>query len=464
MKMLFNTKVFFNTFDNDNDAAKPEIWAMEALLLLQNNTVVLPTVNKQFKNDLAKQGQVVHAYRPQKFEAERKVDGDDVVIQDAKLSQIDVRLDFHLHTSFMLYPQEMSMSMLDLVDTHLRPAFQSIFQEVDELLIGMKYRFMSTAIVGSLGSPLTKSSLIDINKRFNKNIAPNDGERWFMMGAEQEADLLDDKLFTDASQVGDDGTALRDASIGKKFGVNCVQCNNVFTVEPGNTVTTSTQINHAGGYGAGTTVLTVDGGTTIVAGSWCVIAGDDRPRRITVVNATPATQITLESGIESLVADNAVITVYAPGAVNHAGGYDANYPKRMTVDGFTVAPQAGQLVSFGTVGTPYSLIGQKNTTTSLKLSRGLDNTTADNTVAAIGPAGEYGFAYHRDAITLVTRPLELPEDGMGVKSGIAYDEKLGMGMRVTMSYLGTKQGTLVTADILCGTEVLDNTQGMLVVR
>jgi hypothetical protein len=457
-------KFFPVTFANDNSALVPEVWAMEALTLLHANTVLLPTINTQFKNEIARQGELVHAHRARKFEAERKVDGDNVTIQDAIVDDVEVRLDFHLHTSFMIYDGERSKSMKDLVEFHMTPAFQSIFQEVDELIAAMKYRFMSNAIVGQLGTALTKSSLVTINKIFQTNKTPQGRMRWFMMGPQMEADLLEEKLFTDASQVGDDGSALREGSIGRKFGVNCVMSQNMPTVDVGNTVTTTTAINNVGGYGKGDTVLTVDGGTTIIAGSWCVIAGDERPRRIVTVNADPATQITLEQALDFDVVDDAVVTVYEPGAINEAAGYAANYTKRLTVDGFTVSPQGGQLTSFGTTGTPYGLIGALNSTTSLKLDRGLDTALADDVVAAIGPAGEYGFAYHRDAVTLVSRPLALPETDTGAKSAVASDANMGVGVRATVTYNGEKQGHLVTVDMLCGTEVLDITQGMLVVR
>jgi len=63
------------------------------------------------------------------------------------------------------------------------------------------------------------------------------------------------------------------------------------------------------------------------------------------------------------------------------------------------------------------------------------------------------MAFHRDALALVTRPLALPNQSMGVMAAVAsYND---IAMRVTMQYNSIKQGTVVNMDILAGVAVLD---------
>lgn len=455
-KRVFNC-AFAN--DNDNEVLKAPVWAMEALMQLHENSVMLPTVHRDFEDKIAKQGQVVVAHRPCKFESERKVDGDSLVVQDATATEVDVRMDFHSYTSFMIFDGEQSKAFKDLVALYLTPAVESMSQEIDEILCGQKYKFKTT--VGQLGTKLTADTLVDISETFNLNLVPSKG-RFFVMSPTMEADLQKEELFTAASQVGDDGTALRLGSLGVKYGIANVMSQNMSRVAE-TTAKRTGAINKAGGYSEGTNVLAVDGfSAIIVAGSWCKIAGDDRPRRITaaVGGATP-TSVTLEQPIDFPVADNAVVTVYTPGAVNKASGYAANYTKRVDIDGLTVAPRKGQLVSFGATGQIGAAIGIKNTTTSLKLDSGLETSTADNTTIGVGPGGEYGMAYTRNAIAFVSRPLVLPPEGT-VRSAVV--EYKGLGLRVTMAYDPYKQGTLVTVDLLHGSKVIDENQGMLVVR
>ena len=63
------------------------------------------------------------------------------------------------------------------------------------------------------------------------------------------------------------------------------------------------------------------------------------------------------------------------------------------------------------------------------------------------------LALHRDALALVTRPLALPSQSIGVMAAVAaYND---VAMRVTMQYNSIKQGTVVNMDILAGVAVLD---------
>ena len=70
-----------------------------------------------------------------------------------------------------------------------------------------------------------------------------------------------------------------------------------------------------------------------------------------------------------------------------------------------------------------------------------------------GPAGALNLAFHRNAIALVTRPLAIPNNAMGVLSHVGvYND---IAMRVSMQYSINNGGTLVMLDILAGVAILD---------
>jgi hypothetical protein len=152
-----------------------------------------------------------------------------------------------------------------------------------------------------------------------------------------------------------------------------------------------------------------------------------------------------------------VITFYTPGAINLGAGYAAGWSKPMVIDGFTVAPKQGQTVSFGTSGSSALYTVIEATTTSLMLDRPLEVALADDAAVNIGPAGSYNLAFHRNAMTLVVRPLAPTRTGVGAASAVVNAD--GLTMRATISYNGTKQGHLVTLDFLCGIKVLDPNLG-----
>jgi hypothetical protein len=446
-------------FANDTDSMIPEIWANESLMILQNNMIMGNLVHRDFEDEVANFGDVVNTRRPNDFTGQRKTDSDDITVQDAQAPNIPVPLDQHFHTSFLIRDGEESKSFKDLVQIFLEPAVISLAQSVDQVLTAQAYNFLPN-VAGGLGAGGSKSGVISARKTMTNNKAPLQG-RNLVIGACTEADLLNIDEFVTADKVGDEGTALREGSLGRKYGFNIFVDQNVPEIEAGNTIVTGA-VNFGAGYDKGTTTITVDGfSAALTDGSWFTVEGDNVPQQIvsTVGGATP-TSITFLPGLVSGVTDDAVVTVYTPGAVNNGAGYASGYNKELTIDGFTVSPQTGQLISLGAAGgSTYGSIDSLNgpSTTAVALNRSLEASVADNDVVGVGPAGNYNFFFHRNALALVSRPLAMPRMNTGAMAAIANFNNLGL--RVVMAYDPYKQGTLVTVDLLCGTKVLDQRLG-----
>lgn len=449
-------------FSNDLDAFVPELWSKESLAILEENMVAGNLVYREFSNTLANFGDTVNTRRPAEFEAKRKVVTDDVTIQDATATNVPVKLNQHIHTSFMLRDGEESLSFMDLVAVYLRPAMLAQARMIDQIVLGQFAQFLMN-IAGSLdalSSSNAKDYILDTRQVLNENKAYVNG-RNMVVNPSSETEMLKVDLFVSAEKVGDQGTALRQASLGQKLGFDIFMCQNMSSIATGNTKKTGA-INNAGGYAAGVATLVVDGFTgTLTPGAFLTIAGDMTPLRIASTTATlgNATGIVLSTtspfnGLRRAVTDDAVINVYTPGAVNNASGYAVGYSKAITVDGFSVAPRVGQLVAFGTAAALYTIVGTP-TTTSILLDRPLDAAISDDDAVCIGPPGDYNFAFHRDAIALVIRPLAMPR--VSAIAGSATYKNLSM--RTVITYEGRGQGHLVTLDMLAGIKVLDTDLG-----
>lgn len=450
-------KAWQSVFANDNDALIPEVWAQEALMVLEANMVAANLVYRDFEDEVASFGDVVNAHRPNTFVAKRKTDADEVTVQDAQATNVPVKLNQHIHVSFTIKDGEESKSFKDLVNLYLQPALSAEAQAIDEVVLGQVYEFMAYS-AGKLGTNPTRSTVIAAKELMNNNKVPLAG-RNMLVSPNAEGSLLDIGEFIKANEVGDDGSALREGHLGRKFGYDFFMGQNVPSVATGSTTVTGA-INLGAGYAVGSTVLTVDGLSAAIAnGSWCTIAGDMVPQMITatVGGATP-TQLTVSPGLKSAVLDDAVITVYTAGAIDESADYASGYEKALTVDGFTVAPKTGQLVSIGTAADRYSALSTP-TTTEILPNRPLDAAAVDDAVVGIGPKGEYCFGFHRNAVALVTRPLAQPRAGAGALSAVANYN--GLSIRVTITYEGRKQGHLVTVDMLAGVKTLDTKLGVV---
>ena len=442
-------------FVNDNDALTPEVWAQEALMVLENNMVAANLVYRDYDNEIAAFGDTVNTHRPGTFVGKRKTDDDEVTVQDATATNVPVKLNQHIHVSFMIKDGEESKSFKDLVQLYLTPSLIAQAQMIDEVILGQAYEFLGNT-VGKLGTDPDKSAIIAANEKLNVLKCPIMG-RNMILTPNSEGAVLEIGEFTKVNEAGDAGSALRNAQLGRKFNFEFFMSQNTPSVAAGNTVVAGA-VNNVGGYAAKTTVLTVDGLSAAIAnGTWCTIAGDMQPQMITgtVGGATP-TQLTLSPGLAYAVLNDAVITIYTAGAVNFGGGYVAGYSKEIVVNGFSVAPKTGQLVSFGTAAERYSALSTP-TTVNILPNRPLDVALTHTQVAGIGPVGEYNFAFHRNAIALVTRPLAAPRSGTGALSSVANYN--GLSVRVVITYSGTKQGHLVTVDMLAGVKTLNASLG-----
>ena len=468
---LLQSTPFQLVYENDLTAFIPELWANESVAILLENMVVSGMVHRDFENTLAKFGDIAHTRKPASFTAQRKTKEDDVVVQNAEATDIQVPLNQHLHTSFTLKDEDLTKSFQELRAIYLTPAIISLAQAMDKITLGQVYQFMANQQGGlglSTGSTV-KGYMLQAKKRLTINKAPEAG-RNLIIGPETEEDMLSLDTFTEADKVGDDGTALREASLGRKFGFGIFQCQNTpsVTVNIAAADALVDQGTSPTGYAAGATTIHVDTAGSQFEnkpGDFISIAGDATAQRVTAVGAlaTQDIDLTVSPGVRNAVANNAIVTRYENAAVNFSAGYAAGYSKAITVSGYTGAIEVGTLVAFSTNATPdvpiagyYCVISTTETgsnTTEITLDRPLVTGVVDGDVINLGPTGEYNFAFERNCLALVIRPLVAVPGGMGALSANASFGDVSV--RVTVSYEGRGQGLLVTVDLLCGVATLD---------
>lgn len=459
MKTNNYTKPFHSVYANDNDALVPEVWAHESLAILEENMVIGQRVHRSFEDEVAKFGDTVNTRKPGELKGKRK-GREAVTIQDASLGNVAVVLNQHVHTSFMIYDGEESMAMQSLITTHLEPAMIGQARFLDRALLGHAIHFANNSY-GQLGGVSASTAwpyMTGVRNVLNKNNAFTSG-RTLIWTPDGETAALNSELFVAADKLGDDGTALREASMGRKAGFDNFMSQNASSVlEPTPRAGVGRAVNKAGGYGVGATTIVHDTGTNEPAlNAFIKIAGDDTLQRVVAINS--ATSMVISPGLRFPVADDAAITQYAPGAVNLAAGYAAGHTKALLVDGGTYA--VGQYVNIGAnvAVDPYCIIDVENGGTEITLDRPLDVAVADNAAIYFAPGGEYNFAFHKNALGLIVRPLAMPADGVGARAHIVNHN--GFSMRATITYDGREQGHLVTLDMIAGIKVLDTDLGAL---
>lgn len=206
-----------------NTILTPDIIAREALMVLRNNAVMANLVHRDYSEDfVGAVGDTITVRKPATFVANEYAGS--ISVQDATETAVPVVMDKHLDVSFAVTAKQMTMDIADFSKQLLVPAMQAFADKVDKLLIALETE--ATSRHPHTTGAVAPADLIAARKFLTENAAPL-ADRRFVVGATAEADLLGNELFVSAEKVGDAGTALREASLGRKFGMDCYVDQNI---------------------------------------------------------------------------------------------------------------------------------------------------------------------------------------------------------------------------------------------
>lgn len=203
-----------------NTLLTPSIIAKEALMVLRNNAVMANLVHRDYSGEfVGGVGDTITIRTPATFEA-KEFTGASITVQDATEQGVAVKMDKHLDVSFAVTSTDMTLKIQDFSEQFLVPAMQAFANKIDMLLLTEGQTAASTNKV-TQASDVTVDDVLKAREFLTKNAAPL-ADRRFVYDSATETQLLTGgkDLFVNASAVGDEGTALREASLGRKFGLD----------------------------------------------------------------------------------------------------------------------------------------------------------------------------------------------------------------------------------------------------
>lgn len=206
-----------------NTILTPDIIAREALMVLRNNAVMSRLVHRDYSSEfVAGVGDTITIRKPATFAA--KPFTSEIEIQDATQTGVPVKMDKHYDVSFAVTSKELTLDIDRFSETFLTPAMQAFNDQIDKDLIALQTKITNT--IDHADGEFLPSELVDARKMLVKAAAPST-ERYAVVSPDAEADLLKNELFVSAEKVGDAGTALREASLGRKFGLDIYADQNI---------------------------------------------------------------------------------------------------------------------------------------------------------------------------------------------------------------------------------------------
>ena len=258
-----------------NTILTPSIIAKEALMQLRNNTVMASLVHRDYSQEfVAGVGNTVTIRKPATFEAQEFNRTTGIQIQDATEGSETVVLDKLLDVSFEVTSEQLSMDIKDFSEQLLIPAMQGFANKIDQYLLGLYNEVPFN--FGTAGStPNEISDITGARKILNDNKVPF-ANRNLVIDTAAEDKFLQLATFHEADKVGDDGTALREASLGRKFGFNIFMDQNVKNHTKGTLTGDAGTIKVKGAVSAGATQIVIDGTNltgTLVKGDVITISG-----------------------------------------------------------------------------------------------------------------------------------------------------------------------------------------------
>ena len=197
-----------------NNFLTPDIIAREAMMVLRNNAVMANLVHRDYSSEfVGKVGDTITIRKPASFVANEFTG--EIIVQDANEEGVPVKMDKLLDVSFAVTSAQLTMVIEDFSRQLLVPAMQAFLDKIDSYLLALQSDITNRVPA----TDVIQNDIVDARKFLTKAAAPLT-ERRFVYSSDTEATLLKTDLFTHADKVGDEGTALREASLGRKFGMD----------------------------------------------------------------------------------------------------------------------------------------------------------------------------------------------------------------------------------------------------
>lgn len=195
----------------------PEIWAATALGALKANTVMARLVNRNYENEVATQGDTVNVPTRGSLSVNDKAADTAVTLQTPSATTTAVLLDKHKEVSFIVEDIAAAQANQDIISGYIEDGIIVMAEQVDSDLLALYSGFSTTDIDATSGSGgIVTSTVTEARRLLNAAKAPL-ANRFIVWHEDAEKELLALEKFT-SSDFGDDGSAIREANIGRKFG------------------------------------------------------------------------------------------------------------------------------------------------------------------------------------------------------------------------------------------------------
>lgn len=395
-----------------NSLITPSIIAKESLFHLENNAIMGERVHRQYKNEFVKIGNTLTIRRPVKFVV---TDGASRSNQDVTENSTSIVINKRKHVSWTFSAQDLTLTIDEYAERYIKPAMIVLANQID-LDIAAEGAAAFYNLVGTPGTtPNDFEVLADTAQRFDEMGVPDDGQRNLVLNPAARWGL--------ANGLGGTGS-------GGVFNADIVK-----------------DLVRRGYLGSLATFN---------------IYGDQNIRNHTVGthSGTPLVDETVVNGASDIDFDGMTGSVtgvlHAGDVITFAGVNAVNPVSREDVGRlaeFVVTADVDTTAGAGNI--PFFPALNDGSTTATQAYQNVTALPADNAAITVltGAADAthpQNLAFHRNALALVTVPLELPDSAVFK----ARADWRGYSIRVVKAYDIEEDEEIIRLDVLYGVKAI----------
>lgn len=195
----------------------PEIWAAEALGALKANTVMARLVNRNYEDEVAQAGDIVHVPKRGTLTVNDKAANTGVTLQTPSASVVNVTLNKHKEVSFLVEDVAKAQANQDIIQGYINDGIMVIAEQLDTDLLAL-YSGLTTHTAIDATAGLGENDVREARRLLNSSKVPLTN-RHLVLHEDAEKELLGIEKFVSAT-FGADGDAIREATIGRRYGFN----------------------------------------------------------------------------------------------------------------------------------------------------------------------------------------------------------------------------------------------------
>lgn len=399
-----------------NNVITSSIITNETLRIVHNNSAFLGNINTEFEDQFAKKGlkagSVINVRRPVQYTVR---DGAVANIQDVNESTVPITMEQEFGIDWAFADYDLTLSIDEFTKRYLEPAGKRLAAELDSRIAARFYRGVAN-FSGTAGTtPSTAQSVLDAAVLLDNNACPRDDNRMLALTPLANAKLVGGMsgLFNDQATQ---GRQLKTGMMATNLGLDFIMSQNLPTHTVGGLGGTPL-INGAnqGLINSGATDNPYASSTSLITDGWTAAAAN-RLKRGDVFTIAGVFSVNPETKQSTGLLQQFVVT--ADAASDGSGNLTATiYPA-------IIAGGAYQNVT----------------------ARPADNAAITVLTGSANTSYGQNILFHRDAFTLVTADMEVP-NGMDMAEKAMYE---GVALRFVRGFDITNNRRICRFDMLAG--------------